>query len=243
LIYQNCIKRFISVLVFFSLSNAFSGTVKMENKNPEMLFIQLPDGRYEPFVKHKETHYLETESKDSVPLTQKKESLIGKIRKFFVTPFNFTVPVLGNIKKLYYQCEYQVTCAAQEFYQEVFPQSSFISKEQTVAIAQAYFFNVFGRLLTPSGISDAIISRILSNQIPIIAYQYHLSNSTAFFAQQALYSLYTIITKEIDVPWYLFAFLYHVGMRSEINNYFKINGYAEMILLALCAPKMVQYLS
>lgn len=238
---RNILKFFIIYVSSFTVFFAFD-VVKKEDPIEDALFVQLPNGQYIPLVKN--TQECDTKPLSIKPLIfkNKGKSLIEKIRNFFKTPFNVSVPILGNIKKLYYLCEYRVTSAAKDFYEDVVPSCLLISKEQTVSIAHLYFFNLFAKWLTPTGICDAVVSQILYHQVPLFALKYNFSAFAAVCTHQGLYSIYSIITKDLDTPWYIFAFLYHMGIRSRVNSYFKINRYAEMILLGLCVPKMFNYL-
>ncbi len=237
--------RFLGFVFFGAFFIAlFAQDVQREEAFSNALYVRLSNGQYLPFIKSIEKCDTEKKalSEKSFGLKQKNESLIEKIRNFFVTPFNITLPGMGNLKNVYYQLEYHVTCAAQEFYEDVVPSFLLISKEQTVCIAHLYFFNLFAKWLTPTGIFDAVVSRILYHRVPLLALKYNFSEFAAVCTHQGLYSIYSIITKHLDTPWYIFAFLYHMGMRSHVNSYLKINRYAEMVLLGLCVPKMFNYL-
>lgn len=239
---SNILKFFIIYVSSFTVFFAFD-VVKKEDAVEDALFVQLPNGQYVPLINDNQKFDIEKDlSVKNFPLKPQQKSLIEKIRNFFRTPFDVSLPILGNIKKLYYLCEYHVTCAAQDFYEDVLPPFLLISKEQTVSIAHIYFFNLFAKWLTPTGICDAVVSQILYHQVPVFALKYNFSAFAAACTHQGLYSIYSIITKHLDTPWYIFAFLYHMGIRSCVNSYFKINRYAEMVLLGLCVPKMFNYL-
>jgi hypothetical protein len=213
--------------------------------NDDNAFVRLSDGTYAPL----EQSQLQSHNNDEVSLSYakqvvavtKKRSFIQKMKQWFVSPFDFSVPVLGNIKKLYYLFEYQVTIAAQELHEQCLSHSLMLSKEQTVWLAKASFFNLIGRWLTPLGLSDAAMAMVIRKQIPVLAQYYTISNQGLL--GHSLYSLYTSMTREIDLKWYCAAFLYHVGMRPEINKYLETGGYKEMFLLSFCAPGIMQYLS
>lgn len=240
---QNILKFFIFIVYLFFFQAFFADNISKKDSCPDTYFFQLPNGQYAPLIKDNQKFDIEKDlSVKHFPLKPQQKSLIEKIRNFFRTPFNVSLPILGNIKNLYYLCEYHVTCAAQDFYEDVLPPFLLISKEQTVSIAHIYFFNLFAKWLTPTGIFDAVVSRILYYQVPVFVLKYNFSKFAVACTHQGLYSIYSILTKHLDTPWYIFAFLYHMGIRSRVNSYFKINRYAEMILLGLCAPKMFNYL-
>jgi hypothetical protein len=235
-------KKFLLLVFVLFSSPSFARENQMSKSNTSQLFVQLPDGSYMPFKDHEE-RILQSLPVENKIVIYKKKSLIERFKEWFVSPFDVSLPVIGNIKNLYYRCEYQVTIAAQEFYDQCFSHASLISKSQVVVLANAYFFTIFGHWLTPSGISDSLISFILHKKVPIIAQHYNLSKYGRSFLSQSLYGLYTAATRDIDLKWCCAAFLYHVSVRPEINQFLQQGSYKEILLLSLLVPRMIPYLS
>jgi hypothetical protein len=167
-------------------------------------------------------------------------TFLKKLRSWSQTPFNITVPGIGNIKKLFHVIQIFARSHVREFVADVFdaedPEMFLVAD----AIADSIMYSFITCWLTPGAYLDLGFMRGVALTAPLFKC---ISPSAARYGPEALKITYLFATRGIDLIGFAGAKLYGACARPYLPKWIPQGGWREWFILTAGLHRFEPYVT